>query len=405
MKKSRYLTAKQATELLGITAATLYAYVSRGLVRSESVDGDSRSRRYNAEDVEKLKARKEQRKNPTAVAQTALHWGTPILESTLTLITDDSLYYRGHDALKLALNASFEEVAALFWTGNIPDSDGLFTSQRPVEEVLKALQQIERPLSFIQRLQVGLTLASADDLAAYDLRPEKVAQTGARILRLMSAILANRDTADLPIAQALAAAWSREPEPTTRLLNAALILCADHELNVSSFTARVVASADAQPYPVVLAGLAALQGVKHGGSIEHAEALLREAGSPQHVYSTIAERLHRGERIPGFGHPLYPEGDPRCKQILQLLAVSYADHPTVVLANAMIGTVHEVIDLASNVDFALAVLSQTLALPRGAALALFALGRTVGWIGHAIEQYSTGTIIRPRAIYVGPKPE
>src|SRR5437763_16397531 len=100
MKKPRYLTAKDAAQMLGIRTATLYAYVRRGLIRSEAIEGDSRVSRYNAEDVEKLQERKVQRKNPAESARNALHWGMPVLESTLTLITDDGLYYRGQNALE-----------------------------------------------------------------------------------------------------------------------------------------------------------------------------------------------------------------------------------------------------------------------------------------------------------------
>src|SRR5690348_1365281 len=110
----RYLTAKEATGILGITPGTLYAYVSRGLIRSETTDADSRARRYSAEDVYKLKERKEQRQNPAKAAQNALHWGTPLLESGLTLITEQGPYYRGYSALGLASSHSLEQIATLF---------------------------------------------------------------------------------------------------------------------------------------------------------------------------------------------------------------------------------------------------------------------------------------------------
>src|SRR5690349_14656602 len=112
MKKPRYLTAQQAAQILGIKTATLYAYVSRGLIRSEAIEGDSRVSRYNAEDVERLRETKDQRKHPAESARKALNWGTPILESALTLITDDGLFYRGQDALELATTHTVEQVAA-----------------------------------------------------------------------------------------------------------------------------------------------------------------------------------------------------------------------------------------------------------------------------------------------------
>jgi citrate synthase len=327
----RYLTAKEATEILGITSATLYAYVSRGLIRSEAIEDDSRIRRYNTEDVYKLRERKEQRKNPAKAVQEALHWGTPLMESALTLITDDGHYYRGYSATELATRHSVEEVAALLWTGDFSAAEHLFSanSSLSVSKVLDALKTLpEMPI--LQQLQVALALASADDLAAYDLQPESVTLAGTRILKLMTSVLVDSPTLTGRIAENLSVRWaSAEALP---LLNAALILCADHELNISSFTARVVASGEGNPYSVVIAGLAALQGIKHGGSTDRAEAMLREIADPQNAQRNISDRLRRGERIPGFGHPLYSGGDPREKFLLDLLAKYLPESPAYALA-------------------------------------------------------------------------
>src|SRR5579859_3952917 len=183
MPNSRYLTAKQATETLRVSAATLYAYVSRGLIRSEAVAGDSRSRRYHAEDVQRLKDRQALRQNPAKAAQDALHWGTPLLESALTLISDDKVHYRGVNALTLAQNNSIEEVAALLWTGHLEDAGKLFTGLSDITPTLEAIARLRESgsLSATQRLEIALALAGDSDLAAYDLRPEAVALTGARI--------------------------------------------------------------------------------------------------------------------------------------------------------------------------------------------------------------------------------
>ncbi len=151
-----------------------------------------------------------------------------------------------------------------------------------------------------------------------------------------------------------------------------------------------------------MAGLAALQGVKHGMYIEQVEPFLREVGTPQRAQVVIANRLKRGEQLPGFGHRLYPEGDPRGGALLELMAKVYADSPATALAHAVIGQARRVIGEYPTIDFALAVLAGVLHLPSSAAPALFALGRTIGWIGHAIEQYQLDQLIRPRARYVGP---
>jgi citrate synthase len=187
------------------------------------------------------------------------------------------------------------------------------------------------------------------------------------------------------------------------LINSALILCADHELNVSAFTARCVASAGTTPYGAVIAGLAALQGNKHGGHTERVEALFREVGEGNRVRMTIASRLRRGERIPGFGHPLYPDGDPRAKMLLARTTAVFPHKTT--LAQAIVSEVQQTIGQNPTIDFALVTLARALNLPAGAPIALFALGRTVGWIGHAIEQYNLDQLIRPRARYTGTMPE
>lgn len=207
------------------------------------------------------------------------------------------------------------------------------------------------------------------------------------------------------MAQVLQAAWAPDTPQAARLLNAALILCADHELNVSSFTARCVASAGATPYQVVIAGLAALQGAKHGRVSERVEAFLREVGASGDIRAVIAGRLKRGEDVPGFGHPLYPQGDPRGQKLLEMTTVLLPGAESVGRAQAVAAAVLEMLGQRPTVDFGLVTAAQALNLPPGSALALFALGRTIGWIGHALEAYQSDRIIRPRARYVGVRPE
>jgi citrate synthase len=252
----------------------------------------------------------------------------------------------------------------------------------------------------VEVFQVLLPLAAAEDPAAYDLRPRAVARTGARILRLMTNVASGQGATGL--AETLGRGWSwQEAGP---LIDAALVLCADHELPVSTFAARCVASSGATPYAVVLAGLAALGGVKHGGEIELVEAFLREVEVTGDARDVISGRLRRGERIPGFGHSLYPEGDPRGAALLRLTAEAYPRGPAVDLSGDVAGEVLDLMGGRPTVDFALATLARALGLPTGGAVALFGLGRTVGWIGHAIEQYEGDSLIRPRARYVGEQP-
>ena len=396
--EERYLTSRRAAEELGIGVATLYAYVSRGLIRSEA--GSGRSRRYLAEDVRKLKERKQQRGDPARVAEEALRWGTPVLESGITRISDNRFYYRGIDALSLAANNIIEQVASLIWTGDTSSEADIFRRGHVLPPPFDSVSEALRPLAPVGLFQALLPLAAVEDTASYDLRPLSVARTGARILRFLTAVAVGREAVEGGVSRALQQGWAPLRPEAVALLDAALILCADHELPVSTFAVRCVASSGATPYSVVTAGLSAVQGVKHGGAIELAETLLGEAegGVAREV---IAGRLRRGERVSGFGHTLYPEEDPRRAALLELVEKAFHWSPSVELSGEVVREASDLIGERPTVDFGLAVLARALELPPGSAVALFALGRTVGWIGHAIEQYAGDAMIRPRARYVG----
>lgn len=398
-----YMTAQEAASALDISLSTLYAYVSRGLIRSESV-GKSRTRRYRIEDVETLKHRKEQRQNPSKVAEQALRWGEPVLESAISLIADGQFYYRGRDALSLAAARRVEDVAWLIWTGDLstppegPPSPELSTHWRTVRDQLAHV-------TLFEAMQVLLPLAAAEDWTAYDLRPSTVPHTGLRILRLLTAIAVGQLPSTQPIAEVLQRGWTPALSQASAGLDAALIICADHELNVSSFTARCVASAASNPYAVVIAGLAALQGAKHGGHTARAEALFNEVKTPAQAREVLSQRLRRGEAIPAFGQHLYPDGDPRCRHLLELAAQLCPDAPAVALSQAIREAAYDLIGEQPNIDYGLVTLSLALDFPPSGALTLFAIGRTIGWIGQAIEAYREDRLIRPRARYVGEAPE
>lgn len=410
-----YLSAKQAAAELGISLPTLYAYVSRGLIRSEAGEGPSRARRYRAEDVAALKTRKEMRHRPEAAAETAvrtavktavqsaLHWGTPVLESAITLIDNGRLTYRGHDALTLPDAHTFADVANLLWRQELTSGAQFTADIGPQWAHIAPLWPHLRQLALMERLQTVLPLAMAHDLAAYDWQPTAVYQTGQRILLLLATAVTGQPVAG-SIAAALPQAWSPGDTTIVPLLESALIYCADHELNVSAFAARVVASALATPYAVVLAGLAALQGPLHGGATERVDAFLREVGTPDNARAAISARLRRGEAIPGFGHPLYPDGDPRGRALLAKVAAAYPATPGWQLAQQVMVEMATAVNRHPNIDFALVALAWAANLPPGAPLALFALGRTAGWLGHALEQVEQDQMIRPRARYVGPLP-
>jgi citrate synthase len=361
------------------------------MIRSEP--GSGRERRYPTEDIERLIRRRE-----GDTADAALDWGAPVLDSAITAIGPDGPCYRGRNALRLAREASVRDVAMLLWQSESADvfaADNLPVagpSWQAAESAAVGLPALERCLALLPH-------AAASDPRAHDPSPEAVARTGARTLRLIAAIVAARAPSARPIDAVLADAW-RAGARGRQLIRAALILCADHELNVSTFTVRCVASAGASPYLAVLAGLAALRGQRHGGMTERAGAFLETVLGVADVEREIAERLRRGEVPPGFGHPLYPGGEPRSRILLDLL--EEAGSAAAAAARPIAAAVTTATALLPNIDWALAVLGQHLRLEPGAALGLFALGRTIGWIAHAQEQYARGRLIRPRARYVGP---
>ena len=394
-----WIAAEEAARLLGVSRATLYAYVSRGFVRSQATPGSSRARHYSRDDIDRLRRRTEERRDPDKAASRALHWGTPTLESAISLIDGARLYYRGHDAVTLARSRSLAEVASLIWTGRF---DSVFTVARGDHVV--AEKKTDRDRRFVARAQCMLAAASGRDPLAFDLRAAAVARTGWRILHLVTTAAAGTSARRTPIERQLARAWKVDGRGAD-VLRGALVLCADHELNVSAFTARCVASAGSTPYAVVLAGLAALEGPKHGGASARVESMLASMRGERHLRAAIAERLRRGDTLDGFGHPLYRDGDPRATALLNLLRERYPRSADLRFVLDLVEAAASAVLEMPNLDFALAAVARVLALPAGSPLTLFAIGRTIGWIGHAIEQYETGALIRPRAKYVGVVPD
>lgn len=385
-----YLSAEEAARRLGVTRATLYAYVSRGLIRSRLEPGQRR-RQYHLEDVVRWQQQKAARRDPTGVARRALSFeGLPVLTSALTSIDGGRLFYRGQDAVALSRRARFEDVAGLLWGGELPAVDALHLPPRKERERLARLP-------VVAACQCYLAQAEARDLAAYSLSPEAVRRTGARILAGLTALVSGGDEPPRSVAAALASAWGVGSRAGLRALRAALVLCADHELNVSAFTARAIASAGATLYMAVSGALGALSGHRHGGALEQVATLLDEGTDPARL---IAERLRRGQPVPGFGHALYPEGDPRARELLELCPRGPAKARVLALASAA----RRLLGEHPTLDLGLLALGRCWGLPERAPFVLFALGRSAGWLAHAIEQYATGELIRPRARYIGAAP-
>jgi citrate synthase len=356
-------TAEEASSRLGISRASLYAYVSRGLIRSFSSPHDPRQRLYALEDVETLAERKARFRRPAVAAATALDWGLPVLETSITQIRDGRLFYRGQDAVALARTATLEDVAQLL-TGALDEEAFRRSSRLPVPLPGPAFG----PHDFV---------AQAIRLLSEPAPKETRAAEVAAILRLVAAAASGADPVTEPIHRHLASAWKAPPR-AAEAIRRTLVLCADHELSSSAFAVRVTASTGASLRNAVIAGLAALSGPYHGGMTERARTFLDAPGMSPH---------------PSLRHRLYPEGDPRAGAVLERVPLLASDATTLramsVAPNA-----------GPSIDVALVMMERAYGLPVGAAFNLFAVGRTAGWIAHAIEQRSQATLIRPRARYI-----
>jgi citrate synthase len=241
---------------------------------------------------------------------------------------------------------------------------------------------------------------AAADLAALDLTQPGLVRTGRLILTELTACVTGAAASTAPVHEQLAAAWNLD-DAGADLVRRCLVLLADHELNASTFVARCVSSTGATPYAVVSGALAALSGRRHGGASARAEALFHELGEAEPL-PLLAARLARGDDIPGLGQPLYPHGDPRALTIIEALKHARPDAGARAAAAAVAAM--ELTGQLPNVDFGLGATTTALGLPAGAALAIFLIARSVGWIAHAMEQYQSGVLIRPRARYSGRRP-
>lgn len=396
-----YLSAREAAAELGVSLPTLYAYVSRGLVRSEPVPGE-RARRYRAEDVRALR---ERRAPPTdggsavpARAGSALSFSTPVLSSAITLIADGELYYRGVNAAELAQHAALETAAGILW--QTADYDAFAPDNLPaVSAALRTVIDAMDASHPIDRCIAALAVAGEADDAAFNKTDRGLARTAARITRLLAALVGKREACALPVHVQLGEAWGLDAAGAD-LVRMALVLLADHELNASTFTLRCAVSTDANLYDGTIAALAALKGPQHGGATTRAERQLEKLldGDP---IRCVREQAEAGERFAGFGHPLYRQGDPRAKALLAALEARTGD---TVVTRDVPAAVQEIVGVLPNVDYALAAIAHVLGLPRLAGISLFAVGRSIGWAAHAREQLREHALIRPRAIYSGPAP-
>lgn len=385
MPQTDWIAAEEARDRLGVRPQTLYAYVSRGRVSVRPDPRDPRRSLYRAADIDELAERKSRSRKASDVAAGAISWGEPVLASAITTVSGGRLYYRGRDAIRLAETETLESVARLLRGGH--------------GAALKRTDRPRPPEAADMRARAYLALAAraAADPPTLGRAPLALAVEAATLLDVLTDAVAG-EVGGGAIHNRLAFAWGQGPGgPGADLIRRILVLVADHELNASAFAARVAASTGASLSAASLAGLATLSGPRHGGATAAVLNFAAEAAR-EGPREAIRSRLADDRALPGFGHNLYPDGDPRAAALLARFK------PPAALAR-LAEAVEAVTGLAPNVDFALIAACEGLKLPDDAPFALFAVARCAGWIAHAIEQTQTGGLIRPRARYVGPEPE
>jgi citrate synthase len=374
---SELLTTAETAARLGVKAETVYAYVSRGLLTNVR-PGDRRGSRFDQDEVERLA---ERGRAPAGVAER--------IRTGLTLLTEDEVYVRGHALSTLARESTFEQVARLLWTGE--PRAGAFTAPAAlVEAATGAVAALPRSARLTDRIRVAVAAAGAADPLRHDLDPGAVV---ARAEGLLATVVRGLGGRPGPVAAGLRPVVPAPP----RVLDALLVTLADHDLAASTLAARVAASARANPYAVVAAGLGALDGQAHGAASVLAHRFLAEALADP--VAALAERLRTGTPVPGTGHRVYRTRDPRFGPVLELV-------PAGPVREAVDAVVARLTGTFPNVDLALAAVLHAHDLPADAGEALFAIARTAGWVAHALEEYAEpGLRFRVEGVYVGPRPE
>lgn len=409
MTRGERLTAAEAAARLGVKPATLYAYVSRGLLGRERSPG-RRTSTFDPAEVERLTRRRSGRRGRRPA-------GELVVESALTAIEGGALWYRGLPVTELAATRTFEEVAEWLWRGRFPGPTRWRAGPAALAAGRRAQAALPEGALPLERLQViAAALAAGDDLRL-ELHPDAVAAAGRALIAGLAGCLPRLGRPPAPDAGIAARLWSclspLEPGPALlAVLDAALVLLADHELAASTVAARVAASVRADPYAVAAAGLATLSGSLHGGASLAVEALLAEIEQPglalrqakMRAGRVLGERLRRGERLRGLGHPLYPDGDPRAAHLLARLRRAAGGAPRLAVVEALLDATRRRGLPPPNVDLALAALGHVAEMTRGSGEAIFAVARVAGWLAHALEEYDRAIPIRLRAVYTGPPP-
>jgi citrate synthase len=412
---SDFVSAAQAAKLLRVKPQTLYTYVSRGLIRSIA-QRDQKSRLYYREDLEKLRSRSNARHGAEPAAESAIRWGQPVINTSITEITPGGPRYRGRLALDLAREGrSFESVAELLWTG-IQHHEPLLWEHELIPRDFKAQLDrvvLQRELPPLLRILAAATaVLGVAEPSHSEIRRGTTIPAARQLILTLTGCLGYLGAnpgfrfPDPRLTVAQNAAQTLIEKPSAEMvdaINAALVLCADHELSSSTFAARVAASTGAELRACVLAAIGAHSGELLGGSCDRAEDLLQRARTKEDVHRRLIELEQAETRVPGFNLLLYPQDDPRARYLLHRAHALSAGDARAQLIDEFIEEAERRLQLWPSLEVGLVALAATLELPERSASALWAVGRTAGWIAHVMEQRLAGFVLRPRARYVSVK--
>lgn len=418
------LTAAQAAVRLGVRTETLYAYVSRGLIARER---DAHGSHFDPLEVERFARTRRRATSPShGGARAAGADGSPlaVIDTDIALIEDGELWIRGVPIDELIAGPGepprFDGVVRwLFERTELPRLDLRPLRPGDGDAAARVLSALPPESPAFSRLLAAVAALAADDPERYDLRPDTVARVAMRLVAgVVDALPARARPEDgrvqdarpgvVPLAARL---WPRLTSlPVTpervRVLDAALVLLVDHDMAASTLAARAAASARAHPYAVVAAGFGALDSALHGAVSASVHTLLgavRAGADPAAAIGT-ATRLG-GLGIPGFGQPLYPDGDPRARVLLRVLRETGDRRAEAALevAGEVIEVVRARTGLHPTVDLALATVALAWDMPADAGEIVFAVARSAGWCAHAQDEYGRAPLrLRPIGRYIGP---
>jgi citrate synthase len=376
-----WISMDEARRLLGVRAQTVYAYVSRGKLGVMPDPADSRRSLYRAEDVAGLAKRKQDGRKHETVAANTLFGAEPSVPTALSGFSRGHLHYRGQDAVGLAAAATLEEVAQLLWG-----------AEQAVDCSTPAAARAVRP-GRVAAFTALAGLAAAGHSTRGRLTRVLHGEAQSLVGQVAHAFGARHGRQ--PLHLRFAQGWKLDTA-VADLLRTAMVLLADHELTSSAFATRIAASTGASLPACLLAGLTTLSGPMHGDGSGRVQALFKEVervGEDE----VLDHYLSTGLPMAGFGHHLYPDGDPRAAALLARF-----DPPKVIAR--FIEKVTNLTGLLPNIDVALAALVAHHRLPSDSAFGLFATARSVGLLAHGLEQLAVAQVIRPRGRYVGPMP-